>query len=251
MLRISPDSTCVNKEEQMNKIARWELERYELIGGGSKKFWEVGVEENVMTLHWGKIGTNGQQKPIEFSSNEKAVADKIIRVEKQLKQGYRLVGNIEKKIVAVEQLDPKHAHNEAFFMVELLSWYLKNKFTAKEVEKRLNEFVDWLDDPHGLCNEEKEGEAETDDLKILCKALAPFDAKKAFAVGPKIATLSGIPDLDALSAMLGNNWLDYYKTALKEKVDHFMIYDEETGYVSLAIVAGPVTQEDLVKYKDN
>jgi len=45
---------------------------FEFIDGDSRKFWEIWMEDAVVTTSWGKIGTAGQTKPKTFADEAKA-----------------------------------------------------------------------------------------------------------------------------------------------------------------------------------
>jgi len=45
---------------------------FEFVEGGSSKFWEIWMDGCDVTTHWGKIGTDGQEKTKTFPSEEKA-----------------------------------------------------------------------------------------------------------------------------------------------------------------------------------
>ena len=63
--------------------------RYQLVEGGSSKFWEAVVEGNALRLTWGRIGTTGQTKTKRFKSADQArlAHDKL--VAEKTKKGYR------------------------------------------------------------------------------------------------------------------------------------------------------------------
>jgi predicted DNA-binding WGR domain protein len=57
--------------------------------GGSNKFWEVTLEGNTLTVHWGKIGTAGQSKKKVFPDGAKARNELAKLVKEKLDKGYR------------------------------------------------------------------------------------------------------------------------------------------------------------------
>jgi predicted DNA-binding WGR domain protein len=61
---------------------------FQFIGGGSRKFWNIELEDTSFTVSWGRIGTQGQSKSKSFPSEDKARAayDKLIA--EKLKEGY-------------------------------------------------------------------------------------------------------------------------------------------------------------------
>ena len=45
---------------------------FEFVDGSSSKFWEIWMDGADVTTHWGKIGTNGQEKTKNFGDEAKA-----------------------------------------------------------------------------------------------------------------------------------------------------------------------------------
>ena len=66
------------------------MERRELefTGGSSSKFWNIELSGNTHTVHYGRIGTDGQRKTKEFDSSEKARASYEKLIAAKLKKGY-------------------------------------------------------------------------------------------------------------------------------------------------------------------
>lgn len=52
------------------------------------KFWEVQVNESLLTVRFGKIGTNGQVKEKDLGSNEAAAAEAAKLIAEKTKKGY-------------------------------------------------------------------------------------------------------------------------------------------------------------------
>ncbi|MEH3147704.1 MAG: DUF4132 domain-containing protein [Methylobacterium frigidaeris] len=65
------------------------MQRYELTAGSSSKFWEAGTEENVLTIRFGRIGTQGQSKTKDFASAAAARAELDRLVREKTGKGYR------------------------------------------------------------------------------------------------------------------------------------------------------------------
>lgn len=63
--------------------------RFELIGGGSSKFWEIALSGSHVTVRFGKIGTNGQTSVKDLGSPEKAKKEHDKLVAEKTKKGYR------------------------------------------------------------------------------------------------------------------------------------------------------------------
>ena len=55
--------------------------RFEFVGGGSAKFWEVSVTARQLGVRFGRIGTDGQTKLKPFADEQAALAEaeKLIR----------------------------------------------------------------------------------------------------------------------------------------------------------------------------
>ena len=70
------------------------MRRWELVTGGSAKFWEIGRDGTSVTVRYGRLGSEGQRKVKDFVTEELAVAhvDKLV-VEKE-KKGYREGGQV-------------------------------------------------------------------------------------------------------------------------------------------------------------
>ena len=64
-------------------------ERYfEFVGGGSSKFWSVSQEGDAVTVHFGRIGTNGQTKTKEHGDADEAAAAAAKLIKEKLGEGY-------------------------------------------------------------------------------------------------------------------------------------------------------------------
>jgi predicted DNA-binding WGR domain protein len=57
------------------------LRRFEFVGGGSDKFWEVRTEGGEVTVRFGRNGTNGQitSKAFPDAAAARRYADRLIR----------------------------------------------------------------------------------------------------------------------------------------------------------------------------
>ncbi len=60
--------------------------------GSSNKFWNIELEGTRFTTHYGRIGTDGQRKEKEFSSEEEAKKAFDKQVQAKLKKGYQEIG---------------------------------------------------------------------------------------------------------------------------------------------------------------
>src|SRR5438034_4480221 len=74
------------------------MRRFEFVGGSSNKFWEIGQSGTKVTVHFGRIGTNGQTQAKDLGTWE-AAADRVRRlVREKLAEGYLEVGGQTPKI---------------------------------------------------------------------------------------------------------------------------------------------------------
>ena len=68
------------------------MRRFELIGGTSEKFWEVERDGSTVTVHFGRIGTNGQTQAKDLDSDAAATTHLDKLVAEKVKKGYTEVG---------------------------------------------------------------------------------------------------------------------------------------------------------------
>ncbi|HBP19180.1 MAG TPA: hypothetical protein DEA08_15510, partial [Planctomycetes bacterium] len=61
-------------------------------GGGSDKFWTIELEGASHSVHFGRVGTNGQRKSKDFDSEEEARASFAQLIAQKLKKGYAEAG---------------------------------------------------------------------------------------------------------------------------------------------------------------
>ena len=68
--------------------------RYELefSDGKSNKFWAITVDGTSFSVHYGRIGTNGQQREKELGTEDKALEAAEKQMQSKLKKGYVEVG---------------------------------------------------------------------------------------------------------------------------------------------------------------
>ena len=69
------------------------MRRWELVSGGSAKFWEVGQDGAVVTVRFGRLDTHGQTQTKELASAEAAQAHVAKLVAEKEKKGYRAVAS--------------------------------------------------------------------------------------------------------------------------------------------------------------
>jgi len=64
------------------------VRRFEYIGGGSRKFWEISQDGNSFIVRFGRIGTNGQSQTKTCADETKARAEAAKLITEKLKKGY-------------------------------------------------------------------------------------------------------------------------------------------------------------------
>lgn len=64
------------------------MRRFEYIGGGSEKFWEVDRAGASVTVRFGRIGTNGQTQVKDLGSDQAAGAHVARLIAEKVKKGY-------------------------------------------------------------------------------------------------------------------------------------------------------------------
>lgn len=69
------------------------MDRYELVEGGSAKFWEAGVEGSTLTVRFGRLGTAGQTKEKVLASAAAAAAELAKLVKEKTGKGYAAAGS--------------------------------------------------------------------------------------------------------------------------------------------------------------
>jgi predicted DNA-binding WGR domain protein/photosystem II stability/assembly factor-like uncharacterized protein len=68
------------------------MRRFELIEGGSRKFWEAETREVVLLVRYGRMGTAGREQLKPFESSERAEKELGKLIAQKLKKGYHEVG---------------------------------------------------------------------------------------------------------------------------------------------------------------
>ena len=64
------------------------MKHFEFKEGTSSKFWEVSVDDKVLIVKWGRIGTVGQSKTKSFPSNDLATQEERALIAEKLAKGY-------------------------------------------------------------------------------------------------------------------------------------------------------------------
>jgi len=84
------------------------MSRYELKEGASSKFWEVEVEGAVLTVRFGRIGTQGQSKEKTFADAAAAKKEEVKLIKEKTGKGYvSLDGGAEPAVAAAAPSKPK------------------------------------------------------------------------------------------------------------------------------------------------
>ena len=68
------------------------MQRFELIEGKSSKFWEVDVSGALLTVRYGRIGTNGQTQTKTFDDEAAAIKERDKLIKAKTGKGYAEVG---------------------------------------------------------------------------------------------------------------------------------------------------------------
>jgi DNA ligase 1 len=68
--------------------------RFEMVEGASSKFWEVARDGCAVTVRFGRIGTDGQSKTKEFSSDELAQRHVAGLIDEKVGKGYAERGEV-------------------------------------------------------------------------------------------------------------------------------------------------------------
>jgi len=61
---------------------------FEFEEGNSSKFWDIQLDDASLTTWWGRLGTSGQSKTLDFDSEEEAIAQYKKLVAEKTKKGY-------------------------------------------------------------------------------------------------------------------------------------------------------------------
>ncbi|MFC8721667.1 WGR and DUF4132 domain-containing protein [Kitasatospora sp. NPDC057198] len=75
------------------------MRRWELVGGGSAKFWEAAVEGAAVRVRYGRIGTEGREQLKELASADAAAAHFAKQVAEKERKGYAEVSDGEAREV--------------------------------------------------------------------------------------------------------------------------------------------------------
>src|SRR5512138_3774194 len=75
---------------------------FELIGGGSRKFWKVSRDADRVTVRFGRIGTEGQTKTKRHPDDGAAAAEMAKLIEEKLAKGYLEKGQTKTNAVETD-----------------------------------------------------------------------------------------------------------------------------------------------------
>ena len=67
------------------------MKRYEFVAGASSKFWEIGCQETIVTVRFGRIGTNGQTQTKSYPDEARARREMDKLILEKTRKGYREV----------------------------------------------------------------------------------------------------------------------------------------------------------------
>lgn len=76
------------RSQQIAPIVR----RFELVDNKSSKYWEINVNNNIVTTRWGRLGASGQTQVKDFGTPAQAVRKGMRQIEEKLGKGYTEVG---------------------------------------------------------------------------------------------------------------------------------------------------------------
>lgn len=86
----APTSPALPPEAEISAPATNATQRFEFMEGASRKFWEIGRENESLTIRFGRIGTAGQSQVKTFADAARATRemDKLIR--EKMRKGYKI-----------------------------------------------------------------------------------------------------------------------------------------------------------------
>ena len=71
------------------------MRRFELTEGSANKFWEIKVADQTLTVHFGRIGTQGQSKAKSFADDRAASTERDKLIREKTGKGYVEVGEVD------------------------------------------------------------------------------------------------------------------------------------------------------------
>lgn len=88
------------------------MRRWEYVEGTASKFWETEAEGAVVTVRYGRCGSDGRTQTKEYASAEAAAAQVVRTIAEKEKKGYREVGASASAPAAPDATAPATAPDE-------------------------------------------------------------------------------------------------------------------------------------------
>ncbi|MBK8221348.1 MAG: DUF4132 domain-containing protein [Candidatus Obscuribacter sp.] len=109
------------------------------VEGTSNKFWKIKQSANKLVIHFGRVGTAGQEKLTEFSSKEEALASLDKQVKEKLKKGYTKVHETSAEEVAddksaIVQAAPASGERTPYSRVSSKTSQINSRPTPTQIE---------------------------------------------------------------------------------------------------------------------
>lgn len=93
--------------------------RFEYSDDRSYKFWTIALDGDVLITRYGKIGSQGQTRQVEFPSTDSAKREYVKRIEQKTKAGYEERKLPKKKIVTADEVWQRLHDHEPFLQAIL------------------------------------------------------------------------------------------------------------------------------------
>jgi predicted DNA-binding WGR domain protein len=87
-LATSPNTPSDPKSASVPSATELDVRRFELVGGSSRKFWEISVAGTSFTVRFGRLGTAGQSQTKSFADEATAKRQAESLIADKLKKGY-------------------------------------------------------------------------------------------------------------------------------------------------------------------
>jgi predicted DNA-binding WGR domain protein/cell wall assembly regulator SMI1 len=109
--------------------------RFEMVGGGHSKFWEIAVKGSALTVRFGRIGSDGVAKTTTLTSPVEAAGAAKKLVYEKTRKGYVEVKSAPPKAVADRRV-AKAAHKGGDTLAKLSAlWSAKRPSLEKRLRK--------------------------------------------------------------------------------------------------------------------
>lgn len=191
------------------------MERFEFRKGTSDKFWKVEVQDNVLTVCFGRIGTRGSTKKRPFSSPSAALAEKQKLIQEKTRKGYvpsmsHSVGSRPPTAIAAIQVG-EHVDEVARHLAEYLIECLRKKMAPAHFKNNWErQFGD------------EGGDEEKDTATVVDRT--PY------------VTPDGVHYWEDEIEDIGI-FPSFYQRAVRNEADKFIIFDDN-AYVSIVALRG-------------